>query len=135
MTRRVEGWDVLFCEAVEKARKKKFCWGTHDCATWSFDIRAILTGEDATVSWKGQYTTEIGAAKMLRKLKCENVEDLAVSILGEPLRSVLFVQRGDIMLGGIENALGVCIGSHGLFLLPSGWTSIEIKSCLKAWRV
>jgi len=132
---RVQGWELFLVEAIEKARKEPFQWGVHDCATWSFDVRFVLTDEDSASIWRGKYKTEAGAAKMLRKLKCKTVEDLALSILGLPLPNVLFAQRGDMVIGGEERALGICIGSDSLFLLPSGWTSLPTETCSKAWKV
>jgi hypothetical protein len=132
---RLNGWDLRLAEMVEAARALAFAWGSHDCATWAFDVRKALTGEDAAAAWRGKYTTEIGAARMLHRLKCATVEDLAGSILGEPLPAVLLAQRGDIVLGGAEQALGVCIGSDALFLQPRGLVPLPLRACLRAWRV
>jgi hypothetical protein len=60
---------------------------------------------------------------------------LAGSILGEPLPAVLLAQRGDIVFGGAERALGVCIGSDALFLQPRGLVPLPLRACLRAWRV
>jgi hypothetical protein len=132
---RLQGWELRLLDEVTAARVKAFEWGVHDCATWAFDVRRTLTGEDAAKAWRGKYKTEAGAARMLRKLKCQTVEDLAMSILGKPLPTVLLAQRGDILLGGAERALGVCIGSDGLFLQPAGLVAVPLKSCFSAWRV
>jgi hypothetical protein len=132
---RLNGWELKLLDEVKAARAKAFEWGAHDCATWAFDVRKAMTGEDAASAWRGKYTTEAGAARVLRKLGCETVEDLARSILGNPLPAVLMAQRGDILLGGAERALGVCVGSDGLFLQPSGLVSVPLKACFSAWRV
>jgi len=132
---RLAGWELRLLDEVTSARSMPFQWGAHDCATWAFDVRRALTGKDAAKAWRGKYKTEAGAAKMLHKLKCQTVDDLARSILGDPLHAVLLAQRGDILLGGAERALGVCIGSDGLFLQPAGLVSVPLKSCFSAWRV
>jgi hypothetical protein len=132
---RLTGWELRLADEVSAARDKAFEWGAHDCATWAFDVRKSLTGEDAAAAWRGKYKTEAGAARVLRKMKCQTVEDLARSILGDPLPTVLFAQRGDILLGGAERALGVCIGLDGLFLQPAGLVAVPLKSCFIAWRV
>jgi hypothetical protein len=120
---------------VADARDRPFQWGTHDCATWAFDVRLAMTGLDAAAAWRGKYRTEKGAARMLRRLRCKTVADLATSILGEALPTVLFAQRGDIALGGVEQALGICVGSEVLFLQPSGLVALPLRECVKAWRV
>ena len=132
---RVQGWELALVAAIAGARDLPFQWGVHDCATWAFDVRQALTGIDAADAWRGKYRTEKGAARMLRRLRCKTVEDLAVSILGDPLSTTLFAQRGDIVLGGPEQALGVCVGSDALFLQPSGLVALPIRNCMKSWRV
>jgi hypothetical protein len=132
---RLNGWELRLLAAVDDARDTPFQWGQHDCATWAFDVRLMLTGDDAAAVWRGKYKTEAGAARVLRKLKCQTVDDLAESILGDALPTVLLAQRGDIVLGGAEQALGVCVGSDGLFLQPSGLIALPLRSCLRAWRV
>jgi len=132
---RLQGWELALVDAVEGARDRPFQWGVHDCATWAFDVRLALTGIDSADAWRGKYRTEKGATRMLRLLGCKTVKDLADSILGDALPTALFAQRGDIVLGGPEQALGVCIGSDALFLQPSGLVALPIRNCLKAWRV
>jgi hypothetical protein len=132
---RLTGWELRLADEVSAARDKAFQWGAHDCATWAFDVRKALTGEDAAAAWRGKYKTEAGAARVLRKLKCQSVEDLARSILGDALPIVLFAQRGDIVLGGDERALGVCIGHSAVFLTATGWRDLPLRSCHFAWRV
>ena len=132
---RVNWWESSLVACVAGARDRPFQWGTHDCATWAFDVRLAMTGLDAAAAWRGKYRTEKGAARMLRRLRCKTVADLASSILGEALPTVLFAQRGDIALGGVEQALGICVGSDVLFLQPSGLVALPLRECLKAWRV
>jgi hypothetical protein len=132
---RLPGWELRLVDEVSAAREKPFAYGTHDCVCWAFGVRAALTGKDDWARFRGKYKTEAGAARVLRKLKCDTVEDLARSILGDPLPAVLLAQRGDILLGGAERALGVCIGSDGLFLQAAGLVSVPLKTCFSAWRV
>ena len=57
---KVTGWEVLLAAAVDDARARTFIWGTHDCATWAFDLRRDLTGgPDHAALWRGQYRTAV----------------------------------------------------------------------------
>lgn len=131
---RVEGWERLLWEAIEEARAKPFVWGEHDCATWAFDVRRLLTGQDAASAWRGKYRNGKAAARFLRQgLKMATHSDLATSILGAPLASPLLAQRGDIVLLG--DAFGVCVGSDCAYLSPEGLTFRPITETDLAWRV
>jgi hypothetical protein len=130
---RVTGWEVRLAAAIEEARGAAFAWGEMDCATWAFDVRFALTGDDAAAAWRGRYRTERGAMRMLRQLGCCTPADLAQSILGAPLPTPLLAQRGDIV--ATEDALGVCIGQDCAFLAPSGLTLRPLAAVQLAWRV
>lgn len=132
---RFEDWPLRLDAAIEAARGKKFEWSQHDCATWALGVAETLTGR-VFVTWRGRYKTEIGAARHLRKLGCQTVEELACQALGEPLPTPLLAQRGDVLLGGDERALGVCVGAHGLFVTQdAGLTEIQLDQCHIGWRV
>ena len=131
---RVEGWERLLWEAVEDARATPFAWGTHDCATWAFDVRQLLTGEDAAKAWRGRYRTAKGAARVLRQvLKADSHASAASEILGPPLATPLMAQRGDIVLR--SEAFGVCVGTECAYLAPEGLTFRPITETDLAWRV
>lgn len=131
---RVPHWEVKLHDAMLDMQDLPFSYeGGHDCATFAFNIRRIITGKDATADWKGRYKTEQGAARMLRKLGCETVEDLARKYLGEPLESHLLAQRGDILLK--DGGLGVCMGRYVYFIGGEGMVKNHLRECEKAWRV
>jgi hypothetical protein len=132
---RVRGWEILLVQLIDAAQGQEFVWGQHDCATWALDVAASITGQPSAVSWRGRYSTEIGAARHLRKLGCQTVEDLAGQLLGDPLPAVLLAQRGDLLLGGPERALGVCVGSEGRFLTEAGLIGVPLRGCAMGWRI
>lgn len=129
---RRHGWEAVLHAAI--ADTAPFAWGSRDCATWAFDVRCALTGIDSAAEWRGRYSTARGAARMLRRLGVVSVEGLACRIMGPPIPPQT-AQRGDLVLAGDEDALGVCIGPHGLFLAPLGATLRPLSSCRAAWRV
>ena len=66
MLPRVDHWERLLAAAVDTARAKPFVWGVHDCPTFAFETRMILTGgEDIAALWRGRYTTALGGEHRL----------------------------------------------------------------------
>ena len=129
---RLDGWEVALAGEIEAARGLPFSWGTHDCATWAFEVRRALTGIDDARRWRGRYRTAAGGAKVQRKLGWATLAEGATALLGGPLAGVLLAQRGDIVLMG--EALGVCVGSEAAFLTPDGLTFVPLRDCALAWR-
>lgn len=130
---RLPHWETKLAAAIAEAQTGIFAWGTRDCATWAFDVRLAMTGHDGW-PYRGVYKTLRGALGVIRR-NGGSMEGLGRSLLGEPLPAVLLAQRGDILLGGDDPALGVCIGFEGAFLLQQGLTYLPISSCTLAWRV
>ena len=51
---RVDHWERLLAAAIDTARAKPFVWGVHDCPTFAFETRMILTGgKDIAALWRG----------------------------------------------------------------------------------
>lgn len=129
---RLQGWEAALAASVEDARARAFVWGVHDCATWAFDVRRAMTGQDAAAAWRGRYSTAKGAARVLRRLGFTSLSGLCRSILGDAIQP-LCAQRGDIVL--CEGAIGVCVGSVALFVADAGVTSRPMGEATMAWRV
>ena len=86
---KVTGWEVLLAAAVDDARTRSFNWGTHDCATWAFELRRdLLGGDDTAALWRGRYRTARGAARVMRRLGWASMPEAGVALLGMPLANV-----------------------------------------------
>lgn len=134
--RRRQDWDLRLAAAVEAARGRAFAWGAHDCATWAFDTVAEMTGApSAAAAWRGRYATETGAARVLRRLGNDGLESLVRAELGAPLASVRLARRGDVVLGGTPEAVGLCAGPRAVFVGPAGTATLPMAACRLAWRV
>ena len=129
-------WQVRLAGAIEAAREIPFSWGSHDCATWAFDLRCELTGsEDIAALWRGRYRTALGAHRVMKRLGWVSLEAAGRDLLGTPLPSVLQAKRGDLVLGGSELAYGVCMGAKVAFVAPDGLVFISLSDCSLTWRV
>jgi hypothetical protein len=132
---RVSSWETVLAAAVDVARGRAFVWGTHDCATWAFDLRRDLTGGDDTAAlWRGRYRTARGAALVLRRLGWTSMSGAGTALLGTPLANVRLAQRGDLVLSPDAASFGVCLGAQVAFLAPEGLTLRALTSCTLAWR-
>jgi hypothetical protein len=133
---RLCGWTSILAARLEAVRDLPFAWGSHDCATWAFDLRRDLTGgEDVAALWRGRYTTALGAQRIMRKLGWVDMESMGRDLLGDPLATPLLAQRGDLVLGGEDPAFGVCSGARAVFISPDGLVQMPLSVCSFAWRV
>lgn len=133
---RVSNWETRLAQAVEAARDLPFAWGSHDCATWAFDVvRDLSGGADYAAQWRGRYTTALGSHRILRKLGWASLEAGGRALLGDPLATPLLAQRGDMVLGGADPAFGICIGARAAFVGPEGLTFVPLSACHLAWRI
>lgn len=128
---RAQDWPVSLAEAVEEARERPFAWGSHDCASWAFSVAHRLRGEPPPL-WVATYSTEIGAARKLKKAGL-TLEDMGAAILGPPLIYPMHAQRGDVVFA--HGAYGVCIGTHVAQVGPSGLVLQPMRDIDRAWRV
>ena len=132
---RIPHWEQLLAAAIAEARTHPFAWGSHDCATWAFDLRRDPTGgPEHAALWRGRYTTALGATRVMRKHGWLSLEEGARALLGAPLDTVLLAQRGDLVLGGDPEAFGVCLGAQAAFVGPDGLTHLPLSACRLAWR-
>lgn len=133
---RIENWERLLAAAIDTARARPFLWGLHDCPTFAFETRMILTGgEDVATLWRGRYTTALGGERVMRRLGWSSLEDMGRSLLGEPRPAVLLAQRGDIVLADTRLGFGICIGAEAVGMAPEGLVSVPLTSCHLAWTV
>jgi hypothetical protein len=136
MSHKTTGWEHRLARALQAAQTRPFAWGSHDCATWAFDLARDLTGgEDVAALWRGRYRTGGGAARVMRRLGWDSLEAMGRDLLGPPLCTPRLAQRGDLLLGGTPPAFGVSAGARALFVGPKGLVSLPLDACPLAWRI
>lgn len=121
---RVAGWEEALAHAIERHGAMPFAWGVSDCFTLSADCILAVTGEDRLAAWR-RYTTELGAARVLRNGGMETVEDLFARHFEDVPPSM--AQRGDIgvierdgaVSGGVFTSFGFASkAQHGVIYEP-----------------
>jgi len=133
---RVDHWETLLAAAIDTARARPFIWSLHDCPTFAFETRMILTGgEDVASHWRGRYTTALGGERVMRRLGWASLEEMGCALLGEPRPAVLLAGRGDIVLADTGLGFGICIGAQAVGMAPEGLVTVPLTSCRLAWPI
>jgi hypothetical protein len=133
---RVDNWERLLAAAIDTARAEPFVWGVHDCPTFAFETRMILTGgEDIAALWRGRYTTALGGERVMRRLGWSSLEEMGCALLGEPRPTVLLAGRGDIVLAHTGLGFGVCTGAQAVGMAPDGLETVPLTSCRLSWPI
>lgn len=136
---RLPDWDRRMAVVATRHMREPQEWGKSDCITRVADIVEALTGFDPAADIRGKYTTPEGAAKLMRRRKCDNVEQLLEKYF-EPVGR-LKAQRGDLVTveddGVIAAAYvteyGVAVSTaRGTFFRPQ--TSDSIRKAFKVGR-
>ena len=126
----------VLAAAIDTARAKPFVWGVHDCPTFAFETRMILTdGEDVAALWRGRYTTALGGERVMRRLGWASLDDMGHALLGEPRPGVLLAQRVDVVLADTGLGFGICTGAVTVGMAPEGLVTVPLTSCRCAWPV
>ena len=133
---RFEDWPQRLSAHFEEWKQRPFEQGVTDCGHFAADAVVAVTGVDVYQAFRGKYSTPLGYAKILKKLKFNSISAFCDS--HAECVSVLFARRGDIVLRfeGENEALGVCDGSHSMFLDNNGGlVKVPTDSCVFAWRI
>jgi hypothetical protein len=91
----------------------------------------VQTGVDNAAAFRGAYSTELGAAKALRRIGAGDIESTFDSFY--PERPIGFARRGDLVFNG--EAVGVCIGAVAVFLSDDGYSHVPRAQWQKVWAV
>lgn len=133
---RLSNWTHLLAAAIDTARAKPFVWGVHDCPTFAFETRMILTcGEDTAALWRGRYTTALGGTRVMRRLGWATLEEMGRGLLSDPHPTVLLAGRGDIVLADTGLGFGICTGAQAVGMTPEGLVTVPLTSCRLAWPI
>lgn len=118
---------------VESVRKRPYDPVAHNCALFAAGAVKALRGDDPL--------TELGLKiesqqDVDRALSAGGVRAWADKYLG-PMQPPLLARRGDVVVkrGRAGDTLGVCMGTHALFLAEDGLQRRGLAECEGCWRV
>ena len=115
-------------------------WGKDDCCLFACDIIKAITKVDPANSFRGKYTSALGAYKEIKKQGFRGVMDVAEKRCAEnnwPEIPILTAQRGDVVCALFNNqeSLGIITGDSAAFVGEAGYIYLTPESALKAWRI
>jgi len=127
-----KNWENILSNAILESTNTKFVWGESDCIMWTTSIIEKYTGVDLASELRGKYSTEKEALKLLKE---KNLYTRTVEKLGEPMKNINFIKRGDLVLS-IKDEMGICIGNKIAFLTKEDGTTFHpISVCKYAWSI
>jgi hypothetical protein len=134
MTTRRENWPDLLAKFIDERRSQPFARGVNDCCIFAADWVQLCTGKDYAETWRGRYSTDIGARRFLDD--SGGVEAL-VDSLGLDRIQPQRAGRGDIVAqdAGLEMTLGICLGVTTAFVAKNGLIFGSIENVKSAWKI
>lgn len=149
MLRRLEGWEQRLGEVFRLARGKQLQWGTFDCFLFPADAILALTNFDLAASFRGTYSTELEALRVLREMTGSETRLAdAASVLssryalqiGAAAIHSTRARRGDIatVIGTYHEETFAVVDTSARQLAtvsPNGLTFLPISSGLRFWAV
>ncbi|WP_413061938.1 DUF6950 family protein [Sphingomonas carotinifaciens] len=128
---RLPDWEPRLADYLASVLHAPHAYGSHDCALHGANAVLAVTGVDRGAAFRGRYTTEIGAARALKKHGAGTLEATFDAQL--PMIPPALAQRGDLVLA--QGAIGVCVGGEAMFAGAAGLERIGRAQWTRAWRV
>jgi hypothetical protein len=138
VVKRFPDWEIRLHQEIESARGKKFAWGSFDCALFACDCILAMTGEDLAAAYRGKYSDEAGAGKLVGESLLRFAHDVAMTA-GMIPQHANFARRGDLVLvnnGTPLGALGI-VSHHGHFAwcAADGLARVKMHRWMLSWKV
>lgn len=128
-------WQNKLTQYIEENKATPFNWGVFDCCLFAAGAIEAQTGKDLAADLRGKYKTQLGAARLIKRLGFDSVDELLSDKLGQPI-APLSAGRGDIAL--IQTceglAAGVYYGAVIMATAEDGLKALPRAAALKSWR-
>lgn len=121
-------------------RDAEFRWGEMDCCLFVADVLRARHGKDYAERWRGSYSTEFGARRLVAKHG--GLEGLASSVFG-PMQPVSECDDGSPVLlnqklieqDSVGGALGIIHGGRVVYLTQQGLAEAPARYAVGGWNV
>jgi len=136
--KRIANWEAALAAWQLAVPARSFAWGEFDCALAACEAVKALTGVDPAEAFRGTYSTEAEAVKLLGP---GGLGEFAATVAREfGMAEVVpnFAHRGDVVLvdnGNPGGALGIVdlSGRFAWCVLERGMVRIPMDRWLRAW--
>ena len=132
---RLPGWRGRFSACLIRAAGRSFEWVSHNCALFVADGVLAQTGKDFAEPFRGKYSTELGAARALKKYGAGDLEKTIAQAL--PKGGLKTAKLGDVAI--VEGPDGLCGGfwlrANIALVSQEGLVHLSQDSALRIYRV
>lgn len=139
VSKKKQGWEKKLSDFIEAAKGVPFKRGSHDCAWFAGKAIDLMTDQDTTSEFIGDYKSKKAAYEFLKQIGYDGLAAVATAKLGEPLQNINYAGRGDCVLINYESqeALGIIdlSGRRAVSVTNQGLHFFDLKSCVQAWKV
>lgn len=132
MTQRLRDWQSRLASCLAERWARPFEWGLQDCVLVGADCIHACTGTDPAADYRGTYSDERSAMRLLRSLG--GVAGLAEAFAGPEVPPRL-AQPGDVgvVFSADRECMGVCIGAW--WVAPAAEGLALFPTATRAWRM
>ena len=131
---REEGWENRLEELVNKKRNQPFDWAENNCMQLVTEAQQTVTGHTDFPEALQNVGTKYSAYKLVLK-RAKNLTELMDKHFERIV--ITMARRGDIV--EIETcegpAMGICMGTHAVFVGIEGIEYIPLETLIRAWRM
>lgn len=129
---RLPDWETRLSDYLVTIADTAFEWGWNDCLMFVAGAIDAVTGQDPATEHRGQYRSQTGAARYLKKLGFDSPK-ACLDFLFERI-PLAFAKRGDVVFS--EDCAGICLGGFGFFLAEDGgFERREFAKWTAAWKI
>lgn len=111
-------WSRRLIDIASVHSRQQAVWGQTDCLMVVGEVIQAVVGVNPLERFRGKYSTELGAAKVLRQNECENVLDVFADFLTLTETNRFQMLRGDVGVVLIQDQY------HAGYILNDG---IQVK--------
>ena len=127
-------WQIRIITTIQAASERPFCWGKNDCCLFVADVCLAACDKDPAAAYRGRYSTETGAKRVLAKTHGSIAAALDTLFERVP---VAMAQRGDALVfeGPQGQTAAVMWAGQVWAMTEQGARPIPDAVPLIAWRV
>jgi hypothetical protein len=132
---RVNNWDTALANLLQQSKQRQFEWGKWDCCQFANAAIKCITGRDYFAQIDANYSTELGAKRLIKQIGGSDLLTAFTSLLGEK-KPILMANRGDIAVvqhGG--NQVAVLIFNGYWAVTECGLIQIRPDDVLAVWGI
>jgi hypothetical protein len=130
---RTKGWEDRLYETLDAINGEPIAWGRYDCITRVADVCLAMTGVDPMADFRGEYSTEAEAAKLIVARGCEDVAGLLAQAFPEV--PPLMARRGDCGVVYGPDGVPAAVVIEGATASGAGSVRVSVTRVARAFRV